>query len=274
MNQPLWIVFGAGGYIGGEFVTYLESLVGRKSVIPAPPGAISNHLWFSGELDSNPRWQRAPELRIVILAGAGVIGLLDKSGFEFNSTGIPAAVLHMSKVPRTRIFIAGSSFEYGLAGSSSEFLDPVFSPLEPTEPYGISKKSGFVAIRKEIESRENLYYGRLFQVWGGNEPMSRLVPSILRNSIAGDITELTSGMAVRDFISVRQVCEQIYNTFQAQESEMQVFNICHGQGQTVESFCRSILDLRDLDQNLIKSKREIEHPYHRLVGVPGTTPKV
>ncbi len=272
MNQPLWIVFGANGYIGAEFVAYLEKEACGQSVVAAPSRAILNQLWFSGQLESNPIWQAASELRVVILSGAGVVDSLDRDGFEFNSNGMPAAALHMSNVPKTRIFIAGSSFEYGLAGNSREFLDPLVSPLEPTEPYGISKKNGFDAIRKQIQDKANLYYGRIFQVWGGSEPTSRLIPTVLRNSRVGDITELTSGMAVRDFICVSQVCEQIYKTFESHESGARVFNICHGQEQTVENFCRDILDLNDLDQTLIKSKMGIDHPYHRLVGMPRISP--
>jgi nucleoside-diphosphate-sugar epimerase len=249
-------------------VDHITRRVGSGVIEIAPHNSILDRSWFDSQIEGNPQWREASELRIVVLNAAGVVGGLDQSGFHFNSTDAPQAVLYMSQNKKTRVFVAGTSFEYGLSGESTERLDPYDSPLRPSEDYGQSKKLGFDSLRRHIALQDNLAYGRIFQAWGGKEPPSRLIPTVLRNAEAGQVTELNSGLAVRDFISATQVCDQIYKFFGSPWMSRRIVNICIGEALSVEQFCKKLLVDLDLNSDFVKSNRRIEHPYTRLVGVP------
>lgn len=270
MTVAIWVIFGGAGYIGKHLTKELRKGNEESNVFLAPSLAISGETWFEGQLRFNPRWQEAKEIRVVILSAAGVLGPLSQEGFDFNATAVPMAALRMSLEPRARVFVAGSSFEYGTSGNRIESLDPVTTPLMPSEDYGKSKSLGFGKLLTAFESRGNLSYGRIFQVWGGLEPQSRLLPTLLENAKIGKSTILNSGDAVRDFISVSATAQQIVQHFQTDWLSRKVFNICFGYGTSVEDFCRNALIENGFDPDLVESGPKIDHPYRRLVGSPVT----
>jgi nucleoside-diphosphate-sugar epimerase len=207
-------------------------------------------------------------LNVVVLAGAGVTSKINEQGIEFNERWVPEIAASIGLLPNVRVLVTGSSFEYGTSGEVDNLLDPVSSLLRPTEAYGISKKNGFIALQRRMHHGLKIGYARIFQVWGGDEHPSRLAPMLLANAENGIATTLNSGGAVRDFVHVNEVSEQIIDYFLNVDFYPSVFNICSGVPTTVKTFSRAILNSHDFNSDLLLDASDSDsHSYRRLVGL-------
>lgn len=105
-----------------------------------------------------------------------------------------------------RATFAGSCAEYSWTDIAplSEFA----SPRRPSTLYGITKNAlhevvhGFAA-----QTGLSYAWGRVFFVHGPGEPPNRLVPSIVRSVVAGEIARCSHGRQVRDFLSTVEAAE-------------------------------------------------------------------
>ena len=118
----------------------------------------------------------------------------------------PMALLAQAVEAGIRHFvIAGSCFEFGLAGERFEFIPPT-APLEPTLSYPTAKAAASIAFAGLARERNlRLSVLRIFQVFGEGEQASRMWPSLRAAALAGRDMPMTPGEQVRDFINVRDV---------------------------------------------------------------------
>jgi nucleoside-diphosphate-sugar epimerase len=77
---------------------------------------------------------------------------------------------------------------------------------EPNSLYGVSKDA-LRRMQESIARQTNLSaaWGRIFFPYGPNEPAERLVPSVIRNVLAGQPAKCSHGRQVRDFMYVDDV---------------------------------------------------------------------
>ena len=101
---------------------------------------------------------------------------------------------------------------YVHAGSSSEYGDNSNAPAEtdqcvPNSHYAVSKVSAADFLRFMGKQRGfpcvNL---RLYSVYGPLEDTSRLIPTVLRNAIAGELPPFVDANTSRDFVHIDDVC--------------------------------------------------------------------
>jgi nucleoside-diphosphate-sugar epimerase len=99
-----------------------------------------------------------------------------------------------------RVLVAGSCAEYDWRyGYCSEEL----TPKNPQTPYGICKNS----LRSLLESYSQLTgmsmaWGRVFFLYGSHEHPSRLVASVIRSMLQGEVARCSHGQQIRDFLHV------------------------------------------------------------------------
>lgn len=259
-----WLIIGGSGYLGRNLVRSIRrrfpydqiTSPGRADLVEfrAQPNKLL------ARLDGH--------LNVVILAGAGVTSKIDEHGIEFNERWVPEIAASIGLLPNVEVLVAGSSFEYGTSGEVDNLLDPVSSQLKPTEAYGISKKNGFLALQLKMHHGLKVGYARIFQVWGGDEHPSRLAPMLLANAANGIVTTLNSGGAVRDFVHVNEVTDQIIDYFLKVDFYPRVFNICSGVPTTVQMFSAVLLNSNNFNSGLLLETSDSgSHPYKRLVGL-------
>ena len=108
-----------------------------------------------------------------------------------------------------KFLVTGTCFEYGMSCDEYEFI-PTDAPLRPLGSYATSKAISSIAF-KEFSRLPgvSLKYLRLFQVYGDGESENRLWPSLCKAAKDGQNFEMSSGVQVRDFINVRDVCEKL-----------------------------------------------------------------
>jgi UDP-glucose 4-epimerase len=96
----------------------------------------------------------------------------------------------------------GSSSEYGfkpIAPSESEYL-------EPNSHYAVTKSSASLYCRYTAQSRNvRLYTLRLYSVYGPYEDSRRLMPSLIRCGLRGELPPLVNPDTARDYVYVEDV---------------------------------------------------------------------
>jgi len=106
-----------------------------------------------------------------------------------------------------RAVVAGSCAEYDWRyGYCSEEI----TPLMPTTLYGASKH----ALRCILDAfaREtgiNAAWGRIFFLYGPHEHPARLVSSVIRSLLKGEVAQCSHGNQIRDFLYVDDVAEAL-----------------------------------------------------------------
>jgi len=259
-----WLIIGGHGYIGRSLVNSVRHRFPFEKITVPSRSELIDVMALPNRLVG----LHIGRVNVVILAAAGVSGVMDATGIEFNASWIPAAAIAMAQVPNVSVLVTGSSFEYGASGVLEEALDPVTSILAPVEAYGISKRDGFDILKPEIAALGSLGYARIFQVWGGSEYPLRLAPSLTENARRSQMTQLNSGSTIRDFIHVEDVSRQIIDYFEFSDKYPKVFNVCSGEGVTVLEFAKRLLSSMNYDPaELLESSDSASHPYPRLVGV-------
>jgi nucleoside-diphosphate-sugar epimerase len=139
-----------------------------------------------------------------------------------------------------RLVTAGSSSEYGTVPGTMDEA----AACDPDDPYGVTKLAGgllarVVARRHGIESA----HLRLFSVYGPGEDPRRLVPSVIRNLLAGRPVDLTPGEQVRDFVYVDDVAEALLDAALRPGVDGLTANVGTGVQTTVRDLCLKVADL-------------------------------
>jgi nucleoside-diphosphate-sugar epimerase len=106
-----------------------------------------------------------------------------------------------------RAVCAGSCAEYDWrCGVCSEET----TPTTPATLYGASKRAlGLLAESYARVAGASLAWARIFFVYGPHEPEGRLVPTVVRSLLAGDVAPCTDGTQRRDFLYVGDVADAL-----------------------------------------------------------------
>jgi nucleoside-diphosphate-sugar epimerase len=116
------------------------------------------------------------------------------------------------------------------------------TPLRPATLYGVSKN----ALREVAESfaqtkNFGFAWGRIFLTFGPHEDGARLVPSVARSLLKGEIAECSPGSHQRDFLYVEDVAEAFVALT---DSEVQgSFNIGSGEPVRVKDVAGALASL-------------------------------
>jgi nucleoside-diphosphate-sugar epimerase len=144
-----------------------------------------------------------------------------------------------------RAVMAGTCAEYDWRyGYCSERL----TPLSPATLYGTCKHSLQLildALARELST--SLAWGRIFFLYGPNEPPQRLVPYLIRGMLRGDAVRCSHGNQIRDFLFIEDVAGAFVALLESDVSGP--VNIASGEGIAVKELVYRIaqqLSARDL----------------------------
>ncbi len=188
-----------------------------------------------------------------------IVNLAGESGGSFNRIRntnfynrefykFQKVVEFFSKKRVKRFIQVGSSSEYGSAPVPHNEDDNCL----PLSNYGKSKLKStnyFLKICKKKNFPGTLI--RLFQVYGKNQSIDKIIPFLIKNCKENRKFKLTSGHQTRDFCYIEDVTDAIFRLFiKSKKINGEIFNIASGR-------CISIKKLTKLIQKKIKGGRPV-----------------
>jgi nucleoside-diphosphate-sugar epimerase len=118
------------------------------------------------------------------------------------------------------------------------------TPLEPETLYGISKASLYRVLSSYASLSDlSLAWGRIFFLYGSNEPKGRLVPAVINNLLDNKEAPCSHGQQIRDFMHVQDVADAFTALL---DSEIEgAVNIASGSPVTIKEVVTMIADKID-----------------------------
>jgi GDP-4-dehydro-6-deoxy-D-mannose reductase len=148
-----------------------------------------------------------------------------------------------------RILVVSSNEVYGAPASPDDLPFTEQSPLQPNNPYGVSKVSAEALALQFRRSHElDVVVARPFNHLGPGQKSSYVIPSFARQ-----IAEIEAGKrepvldvgnmaAQRDFTDVRDVARAYYQIARLADSGA-VFNVCSGTPRSIQSILDILLGM-------------------------------
>ena len=131
----------------------------------------------------------------------------------------------------------GTCFEYDLSDGHVS----VDTPIAPTTLYAAAKAATCSTLKVYLAQQGmEFLWARLFYLYGPREDSRRLVPYLRSCLEAGQIAELGSGKAVKDYLDVRDAARMIVSD--ALSSRQGASNICSGVGISIRALAEQIAD--------------------------------
>ena len=172
--------------------------------------------------------------------------------FQTNMIGTANLLEAVKKiVPNAKILIPGSAEEYGKVSEDKMPIKRDY-PLNPINPYGISKK-----VQEEIGLYYfqtyglNIYFTRTFHYTGPGQPLG-FVCSDLAKQVAdaenGKIKSIKVGnlKAKRDFTDIRDIVAAYWKVInKGQVGE--VYNVCSGKSVSIKEILNKLIKLSKKD---------------------------
>lgn len=240
-------VTGATGFIGSQFVQKATNN-GHRVIAQVRPNSTNNkhplvEKWVDKPLDGNFSSELKECDALVHFASHTPnppYASLSECTY-WNVTATLSLLEQAASAGLTKIVIAGSCFEYG--SSANEFRQiPPSAPLKPLLSYPISKAAASIAACGLAKDKHlDLQILRIFQAFGEGEKESRFWPSLKRAALSGDDFNMSSGMQIRDFINVSDICDEFLIALECKTSKLgqpSIRNIGTGQGTRLIEFAK------------------------------------
>lgn len=244
------LVTGSSGFIGSHIITlgtacgFSVTALHRNSCQRKPKTTMNNLKYLKKDIMDLAPHDFTNLDAVIHLAGSGV-SPQRASNKDMTDTNVLAMlrVLELAKSQKVcRIVIAGSSHEYGLSANDFRYIPPK-APLMPITMYAATKAAGFsIAHAFAITEKLELFYGRLFNVYGTGQFKGNFWPSLVSAARSGRDFMMTSGRLVTDFSAVKDVAAQLLYACVRSDIEPgipMIQNIGSGNIISLEEFARN-----------------------------------
>jgi UDP-glucose 4-epimerase len=137
------------------------------------------------------------------------------------------------------VVIAGSWFEYASLTDQRPLQEN--DPLSAALPYSVSKMAA-ATVAEHYASRLPITILRVFSVYGVGEPLPRLAPYIIDQTMKGESVDLTDCEQVRDYVYVDDIAEGFLRTAAIPpiDGSLRVLNLGTGNGVRLRDFVEQI----------------------------------
>ena len=142
----------------------------------------------------------------------------------------------------TRFVATGTCYEYGWP-TNADCVERS-TPIQPSTLYGITKDATRRTLEAFfVENNVAFSWARLFFLYGPGEGPNRLVSSIARALVEGQVAKCSQGTAVRDFMDVRDCGAALSSLIGATHTG--ALNVASGEAFTIADIARRLGSLAD-----------------------------
>ena len=201
------LITGASGYLGRNLSKYLKKKKFKIYIISKKKISGTIHL---GKSLKNNNIKKTSKFDLIIhCAAKGVYKNENKKIlYKVNFTDSINFFKKLYKAQNYKWIFIGTSSEYGYIKNKAFSVKN--TKLKPIDDYGKSKVKFYLKIKKmKFRANFQILYLRLFHVYGGDEPKTRLYPSLLKAIKDRKNFKMTDGSENRDFIRINTVLNKI-----------------------------------------------------------------
>lgn len=247
------LVVGGGGFLGSEIVKdlvenghdvkslgrHISHTIKCEQIVAdlASPDSYENEL---------STWQ--PE---VVIQSAWITSQKIYRMSPLNSEYVGATLKFAEKCFQSEtqhFLVLGSSAEYGVP---TEPCNARSTPVVPVDLYGISKLRTLESLGEIAgEYSRRLSWARIFQPYGRNQDLARLIPQAVGELRVGKSVKVGNPNTILDWISSRDVASAL--TYALKNPLDTVFDIGTSKGNSVIQVLQSLAILLDADLQLIE----------------------
>jgi GDP-4-dehydro-6-deoxy-D-mannose reductase len=286
------LITGVSGFVGGYFVHHIAShydtieIHGISRSIPAwdfvnvSSELFNDHHFHIADLNDIPKLKSLiekiqPDYILHLAAQSSVAESWVSPVDSFmNNTNIFLNIIDTVRLNdnAARILSVGSSEQYGIVSEADLPLKEE-SPQHPANPYAVARVAQEQLARIYAEGYGiDICCTRSFNHCGPGQSDRFVVSSIVKQfvQIVHGTREPTihigDGAIIRDFIDVRDVV-QAYNLLLTKGKRGDVYNVCSGQGRSIEEIIFILSDILDIHVKISQEKdqiRPIDNP--RIIG--------
>lgn len=161
-------------------------------------------------------------------------------------------IIEFCSLNKTKLLIhTGSCFEYGINEvdllNESEFINP-------QSVYGSAKAASVIMGNTYAKLKDvKMITVRPFGIYGINEGMHKLIPSIIKAVIKNESMKLTEGMQIRDYLYIDDLLDA-YIKLSTNDNikPYEIFNVCSSKETTIRDIVREICEIANVDIDIFK----------------------
>jgi len=251
VDKNVILVTGSSGFIGTNLCKMLKKsgncVVGVDIVSPINPESVSE---FHNKDICNIDWNEINLTRV-----SSIVHLAAKISVP-ESIKFPEKYHRVNVIATEKLFQAAAEHQVenvvfassaACYGDSIEDVKRVGEEGNLNSPYAESKLQGELLANKYALPKTKFICFRFFNVYGpGQSPHSEyssVIPLFLDQAINNkNLTIHGDGAQTRDFVNVSDICKTIINSFSADLKPFNVINIGTGEGISIISLARSIIN--------------------------------
>ena len=260
-------ISGASGYIGRNLLRYLSKKDFKIFCLTTKKRYnVKNSKWIVGKLNGNYKKYLKESDLLIHCAAAGVYKKTNKKELNKVNNHDSIKFLRMAYKSNCRNWIIlGSSYEYGYVKNKA--LSALSSKLKPVDSYGISKVNFYKNLKKlNFKKNCKILYLRVFHVYGGDEPKTRMYPSLLKSIKYNQNFKMTDGKEIRDFININQAVKKIYKGIKMfkKKSLFITKHVRSGKKMSIMNFAKKIWKQNNAKGEILFGLIKKQNNYHSL----------
>ena len=239
------IIFGGTGFIGHSICKRaIKKKYKEISVSKNPPlriKRIKNVKYINFDITKKKNFKKiSNNFDIVINASGYGAHFKGKKGLKLykeHLNGLKNIVEHFKKKKIDKFIQIGTSFEYK---KNSLSINENWK-TEPISSYGKAKLkiSKYLLKLNKIENYPVTIF-RVFQVYGPNQDVNRIIPYLIIGLKNNKSVQLTSGNQYRDFCYIDDILNAIFASIKNKKSNGNIFNLGTGKRISIKELAKKI----------------------------------
>lgn len=173
----------------------------------------------------------------------------------------------------TKLLIhTGSCFEYGI--NENEFLTEEHN-INPQSLYGSAKAASVIMANTYAKLKNvKMITVRPFGIYGINEGIHKLIPSLIKAAINKENIKLTEGYQIRDYLYIEDLLEA-YMILSDNDNidPYEIFNVCSSKKTSIRDIVKHICEISGTDMSLFKFG-EIPYRKNEVMSFVGDNTKI